>query len=879
MKINKVKYLTGPNYYSYKPTIWLELDIEHFEELPSNKIPHFTDRLLEVMPSLYTHTCSRGYEGGFVERLKEGTWMGHILEHMAIELQSLAGIDVKRGKTITSERKGIYYVTYRFEEKKSGIFAFEAAMEIVEAIVDGQAISIDPYVEKVEQLYYKNKLGPSTEAVYKAAYERKIPVEQIGDDSILRLGTGRKQKRMEATMSSQTSFLAVEYACDKEMTKSMLQAVSIPVPEGSVISNEKELLEEAKRLGFPLVIKPVNGRQGQGVSTNITSTKGLLDAYRQHVDTDKLILERYYAGDDYRFTVIDGELVAASLRLPSYVIGNGSDTILDLIEIENQNPLRGDGHEKPMTKIPVNDHVRHYLKQSGLELETVVQYGQIIPLLGNANLSTGGLAIDVTDQVHRSYREIAEGAAKAIGLDIAGIDMIIDDITAEYKPERAAVLEVNAAPGIRMHHYPSSGTPRDVGGAIVDYLFKDYREAAIPTVAVTGTNGKTTTVRLISHFLQEQGKTIGMAHSDGVYIGNRCIDKGDCSGPVSARKVLHHPEVDAAVLETARGGMLREGTAFRYCDVGIVTNVSEDHLGLDGIETMEELIKLKRLIPEIVHPEGSCVLNADDEAVAEMAGYTKGSVVFTSLQADNPIIEKHQSRNQECWFVQDEWIIHAKDGRTERFMQYADIPITFNGYAQHNVSNLLQALASAHKLGVSIDVLRKKALTFFPDFLQSPGRFNKVDQDGRTIVVDYAHNTAGLKAIYNTIRAIPCDRLITAVSAPGDRLDEDIRNIADIVGKETDIVIIKEDENLRGRKKMEVASMLDEVLANQLPSKNRFIELDERKAFQVAWELSQPGDLLLFLYDSFSSVESFFKDNKKKKRSVLDRKYRRTSSL
>ncbi|WP_261134183.1 cyanophycin synthetase [Bacillus sp. Marseille-Q3570] len=878
MKINKVKFLSGPNYYSYKPTIWLELDIEELEDMPSNKIPGFTDTLLEVMPTLNTHTCSRGYEGGFVERLREGTWMGHILEHMAIELQSLAGSGVKRGKTITSEREGIYYVTYRYEEKESGYYAFEAAMEIVNHILEGQPVSIDPYVKKVEQLYYAHKLGPSTEAIFKAAYERKIPVEQLKNDSILRLGTGRKQKRMEATMSSQASFLAVEYACDKVMTKSLLEDVCIPVPEGCVISSETELLQEAKNLEYPLVLKPVDGHQGQGVLTNINTEEELIAAYNHHKDTDKVILERYYTGDDYRFTVVDGRLIAASLRLPPYVVGNGNDSIRTLIEKENENPLRGDGHEKPMTKIPINESVENYLRQAHLNLDSILDKGRIVNVLGNANLSTGGLAIDVTDKIHRSYKEIAETSARAIGLDIAGVDMIIQDITAEYRPGCAAVLEVNAAPGIRMHHYPSSGIPRDVGGAIVDYLFKSREEAAIPTVAVTGTNGKTTTVRLISHFLQQKGKTIGMAHSDGVYIGNRCIDKGDCSGPVSARKVLHHPEVDAAVLETARGGMLREGTAFRYCDVGIVTNVSEDHLGLDGIETIEELRKLKRLIPEVVHPDGFCILNADDNAVAEMKDYTGGAVVFTSLDENNAYLRKHRENKEECWYVQGDWIFYEKDGKSERFMKYAEIPITFNGYAKHNISNLLQALASAHLLGVSQEMLRKKALTFFPDFLQSPGRFNKIDQDGRTIIVDYAHNTAGLKAIFNTLKAIPCERLITAVSAPGDRLNEDIRNMAEIIGNETDIVVIKEDGNLRGRKPKEVAAILDEVLAKQLPSSRRIIELDEIRAFQKAWDTSKPGDLLLFLYDTFTSVESFFKEHKRNRSEFADR-YRKTSSL
>ncbi|MCF6411774.1 cyanophycin synthetase [Pseudalkalibacillus salsuginis] len=878
MKINKVKFLSGPNYYSYKPTIWLELDIEELEDMPSNTIPGFTDRLLEVMPTLKTHSCSLGYEGGFVERLREGTWMGHILEHVAIELQSLAGISVKRGKTITSEHVGIYYVTYRYEEKESGLYAFKAAMEIVNHLLEGQTVSSAPYVKKIEKLYYENKLGPSTEAIFKAAYERKIPVEQIGDESILRLGTGRKQKRMEATMSSQASFLAVEYACDKVMTKSILQDVCLPVPEGCVISSESELLEEAERLSYPLVIKPVDGHQGQGVWTNLRSQKELVAAYKQHKNEEKAILERYYTGDDYRFTVVDGQLAAVSLRLPPFVVGNGHDSIKVLIERENENPLRGEGHEKPMTKIPINDSVENYLRQTNLNLETVLDEGQTVQLLGNANLSTGGLAIDVTDKIHRSYKEIAERSARAIGLDIAGIDMIIQDITAAYRPGCAAVLEVNAAPGIRMHHYPSAGTPRDVGGAIVDYLFKNREEAAIPTVAVTGTNGKTTTVRLISHFLQQKGKTVGMAHSDGVYIGNRCIDKGDCSGPVSARKVLHHPEVDAAVLETARGGMLREGTAFRFCDVGIVTNVSEDHLGLDGIETLDELCKLKRLIPEVVHPDGYCILNADDAAVAEMKEYTDGSVVFTSLDEKNAYLQNHRSANQECWYVQGDWIVHEKEGKSERFMKYAEIPITFNGYAKHNISNLLQALASAHLLGVSYKMLRKKVLTFFPDFLQSPGRFNKVDQDGRTIVVDYAHNTAGLKAIYNTLKAIPCERLITAVSSPGDRLNEDIRNMAEIIGKETDIVVIKEDGDLRGRKPKEVAAIMDQVLAKQLPSSCRIIELKEQQAFHKAWETSRPGDLLLFLYDSFSSVENFFKEYKQRRSELMNR-YRKTSSL
>ncbi|WLD93633.1 cyanophycin synthetase [Alkalihalobacillus sp. AL-G] len=879
MKINRIKYLSGPNYYSYKPMIWIELDIEKLEEKPSNKLPGFVDRLIEAMPTLHTHTCSRGYEGGFVERLREGTWMGHILEHIAIELQSLAGIPVKRGKTITSKRKGIYYVTYRYEEKESGIYAFHAAMEIVSLLLfkDPVVFTIDSYVEKVEELYYKNKLGPSTEAIYHAAYKRKIPVEQVGTESVLRLGTGKKQKLMHATISSQTSFVAVENACDKEVTKTLLREAALPVPEGKVVSNQGELIKAANQLGYPLVIKPISGRQGKDVITNIESKEELLTGYACLSENEQVIVERYFNGDDYRFVVIDGRMEAASLRLPPFVIGNGKDSIQALIEKENNNPLRGDGHEKPMTKIPINDSVTCYLKTKGFALQTIAEKGQVVELLGNANLSTGGLAIDVTDTVHSTYRTIAERAARAIRLDIAGIDMIIEDISAAYKLGRAAVIEVNAAPGIRMHHYPSAGKPRDVGGAIADYLFKNRKEASIPTIAVTGTNGKTTTSRLIAHFLKSEHKTVGVANSDGVFIGDQCIDDGDCSGPVSARKVLHHPEVDAAVLETARGGMLREGTAFRFCDVGIVTNVSEDHLGLDGIETIEELRKLKRLIPELVHPEGYCVLNADDQAVAEMCTHTDGQVIFTSLSNENPVVTGHKDKNGEVWYIKDDWIIHEKNGSADKFMKHADIPITFNGYARHNISNLLQAVASAHSIGVSIEELRRKVLTFFPDFYQSPGRFNKIDHDGRTLVIDYAHNMAGLKAIYETVKAIPCDRMITAVSAPGDRLDVEVRNIASIVGKETDLVVIKEDANLRGRKPNEIATLLDNVLKDYLSAENRIIELNELQAFREAWKHSKPGDLVLFLYDTFSYVEEFMKELKRKRR--FETKVRKTSSL
>jgi cyanophycin synthetase len=861
MKINRVRYLKGPNYFSFRPAIWVELDIEELESLPSNAIPGFTDRLLELIPSLKKHTCSLGYEGGFIERLREGTWMGHILEHVAIELQVLAGIDASRGKTISSNKKGIYFVAYDYQEPKSGFHAFQSAMEIIENILIGNHdIPIQKYISEISELYVNNKLGPSTQAIFDAAMKAKIPVERIGTDSLLRLGTGSRQKFVQATITSQTSILAVENACDKQTTKTILLSCGVPVPKGEVVTSLTEIFLAAERIGFPLVIKPLKGRQGQGVITDIRNKKELFNVVNcldKHVK--EFIIERYYDGNDYRLLVVNEKLVAASLRTPPFVIGNGQDSIRKLIELENENPKRGDGHEKPMSKIPLNFSVSCYLEKFDLTLDSVPEKGQIVQVVGNANLSTGGQAIDVTDEVHPTIKEMAITAAKAIGLDVAGIDFICKDITKPLNRKEAVVVEVNAAPGIRMHHFPSKGKKRDVGKEIVQYLFKSREEASIPIISVTGTNGKTTTARLIKHLMEEEHLTVGMTNSDGVYIGDQCIEEGDCSGPISARMVLSNPTVDLAVLETARGGILREGLAFRYCDVGIVTNVSEDHLGQDGIETFDQLVKLKRLIPEVVIEGGYCVLNADDPEVAKMADYTKGTVIYTSVNANNPHIQKAAEKGGIVWYLDHNgWIVHVAENRKTKFMLSRNIPITINGTAKHNIANLLQALAAAHSQGVSISQLKEKVLTFEPDFKQSKGRFNIISKNGREIVVDYAHNVAGLKAIYDTIKDFRKKRLITVISAPGDRNNNEIANLAKIAAKFSDILVIKEDRELRGRAPYETAGIMREAaLQEGIDSENIFMIRDELAAFEEAWELSREGDLLLFSYEDFSSVSQF----------------------
>lgn len=862
MIIKRVRYLKGPNYFAYTPTICIDLDLEELEEKPSDTIPGFNENLLKTLPNLGNHTCSKGYRGGFAERLRQGTWMGHVLEHMAIELQNLAGIDVIRGKTIMMEKKGHYQVTFDYQEPESGLQAFLAAKEIVEAILnDEKEINVQFHVKQIEDLYYKNKLGPSTEAIFKAAYEKNIPVERIGDDSLLRLGTGSRQKYVQATISSQTSNIAVENACDKSLTKSILKGCGLPVPEGEIAHSIEEIFETADRIGFPLVIKPYNGRQGQGVITHIKNKDELfnvincLEAY-----VKKYIVERHIEGHDYRMLIVNGELIATSLRLPPYVIGNGNETIRRLIEKENRNPLRGDGHEKPMSKIPLTHTVTCYLEKTNRTLDSIPKQGELVQVAGNANLSTGGKAIDVTEQVHPTIKKMAIAAAKAIGLDIAGIDFICEDISMPLNDSRTAIIEVNAAPGIRMHHYPSEGEKREVGKAIIDYLFPSREDAAIPVIAVTGTNGKTTTTRMIHYFLSNDDTKVGMTNSDGVYIGEDILDQGDCSGPISARMVLSHPEVDAAVLETARGGILREGLAFRQCDVGVITNVSEDHLGCDGMDTMEDLVKLKRLIAEVVLDTGYCILNADDPKVAAMGAYTDGEVIYTSTDANQPLVKEAIKMGKKVWFVNEQgMILHSSAGVTQPFMDCTMIPITISGMARHNIANLLQALAAAHTQGVSMEELRKKAVTFMPDTNLSKGRFNLKKLNERTIIIDYAHNEAGLKAIFETVGAYNRNRLITVLAGPGDRVDEELIRLAKVAAVHSDLFIIKEDDDLRGRKPREVAGLLQEAAEEAGLHKNRArIVLNELDAFMDAWEASRPGDLLLFFYTDFEYVEQFF---------------------
>ncbi|CAH0205270.1 Cyanophycin synthetase [Peribacillus sp. Bi96] len=862
MIINRVRYLKGPNYFAYTPTICIELDIGELEEKPSDTIPGFNEKLLKILPNIGSHTCSKGYRGGFAERLRNGTWMAHILEHMTIELQNLAGIDAIRGKTIMMGKKGHYYVTYDYQEQECGLQAFLAAKEIAEAILnDENHINVQLYVKQIEQIYYQNKLGPSTEAIFKAAQAKNIPVERMGDDSLLRLGTGSRQKYVQATISSQTSNIAVENSCDKSLTKAILKGCGLPVPEGEIAHSIEDIFDSADRLGFPLVIKPYNGRQGQGVITHIKNKDELfnvINCLESHVE--KYIVERHFEGHDYRLLIVNGELIASSLRLPPYVIGNGKETIRRLIEKENRNTLRGEGHEKPMSKIPLTHTVTCYLEKSNRTLNTIPKEGELVQVVGNANLSTGGKAIDVTDQIHPTIKNMAVAAARAIGLDIAGIDFICEDISKPIDHSRTAIIEVNAAPGIRMHHYPSEGEKRDVGKAIVDYLFPTREEGAIPIIAVTGTNGKTTTTRLVHYFLSNEKTKVGMTNSDGVYIGDEVLDQGDCSGPISARMVLAHPEVDLAVLETARGGILREGLAFRQCDVGIITNVSEDHLGNDGIDTLEDLVKLKRLVAEIVLKTGYCILNADDPNVAAMEAYTDGQVIYTSTDATQPLVKAAINEGCKVWYVNEQgMILHASDGIIHQFMDCNKIPITISGMARHNIANLLQALAAAHTQGISMEELRKKAVSFMPDTNLSKGRFNLKKLKERTIIIDYAHNEAGLKAIFETVSAYNRNRLITVLAGPGDRIDEELIRLSKVAAMHSDLFIIKEDDDLRGREPFEVAKLLQEAAIEEGLHKDRTcLVLNELDAFVKAWETSQPGDLLLFFYTDFGYVERFF---------------------
>jgi cyanophycin synthetase len=854
MKIREINAMRGPNYWSVRrhKLIVMVLDLQDLEQKPTNTIPGFRERLQAMFPGMYEHRCSVGCPGGFFQRVDEGTWMGHVIEHIALEIQSLAGMEVGFRRTRTYGEDGVYFVVFDYIEEKVGRYAAEASVRIAEAIIDGSEYNLAADIREMREMREREALGPSTSSLVMEAEFRGIPWIRLNKYSLCQLGYGANQKRIQATVTSMTSSIGVEIACDKEDTKFLLEQYQVPVPRGEVIKTEAGLEDAMRKLGFPLVIKPINGNHGRGITTNIQDKETALLAFSQAKKvSNSVIVERFITGFDYRILVVNNKLVAAAKRTPAHVLGDGISTIQQLIDEVNKDPRRGYGHEKILTQIDVDAITNKILDEKGLTLDSVIEKGQILYVKDTANLSTGGTAEDVTDIVHPYNVFMAERIAKIVGLDICGIDIMTTDITEPLPDTRGAVLEVNAAPGFRMHLAPTSGLPRNVAAHVIDMLYPAGSTARIPIIAITGTNGKTTTTRLLAHIARMKGYKVGYTTTDGVYIQNRLLMTGDCTGPSSAEFVLKDPTVDFAVLECARGGLLRAGLGFKKCNVGIVTNVAADHLGLKGIHTLEQLAKVKGVIPETVMPGGYSILNADDDRVYEMKnGLQEGvNLALFSMDEHNERIKKHMRNGGLSAIYEDGFITIAKGEWKIRVAKAINVPLTFGGKAAFMIQNVLPAVLAAYTEGISIEDIRVAIESFIPSPSQTPGRLNMFEFKNFNILLDYAHNAAGFRALQKFVEKMDGSPKVGIIAGIGDRREEDNNDIGRIAAEMFDEIIIRQDKNLRGKTEEEIIGMILAGVREVSADKKVTIIPSEKEAITYAINNAQKGALIIVSSD------------------------------
>ncbi|MEA2525032.1 MAG: cyanophycin synthetase [Thermomicrobiales bacterium] len=857
--IRETSIYRGPSIWGRIPVVRLLVDIGELEDRPTNVIPGFADRLLEFIPSLEAHSCSRGRRGGFVERMREGTWLGHVLEHVALELQALAGANVSRGQTRETTERGVYNVVFEYRQEDVGLAAGQLAARLLNHLIVETEPDFDfqrELTERVILIAERLAYGPSTFAIVDEAERRGIPVLRLHPPkSLVQLGHGRYQRRIWATLTSSTSDVAVEIAANKELTNQLLRDVGIPSPRGMVVHDVEEAVEEAAYVGYPVVLKPLDGNHGRGVGIDLRDEAAALAHYptaQSESRNGAVIVERFIDGKDYRVLVVDGAVVAVAERVPAHVVGDGERTVRQLIDEANADPRRGIGHEKVLTRIDVDAQTVETLARQGLDLEDIPAPGQFVQLKRTGNMSTGGTSIDRTDDIHPDNVEIATEAAMVVGLDVAGIDFVTPDIARSVREVGGAIVEVNAAPGFRMHTHPTEGLPRQVGRAVVEMLFPSGTPTRIPIVAVTGTNGKTTTSRMIAHIMQMAGRKVGLTTSDGMYVNGTQIEAGDMAGPDSARMVLKNPRVDFAVLETARGGILRAGLGFDRCDVGVVTNVASDHLGMKGVETMEDLARVKAVVPGSVFRAGASVLNADNPWTVEMAREARGEIIFFSLDESNPVIHEHlreQGRALVLRPTPSGDMLTLVDHRRETGILLAhDIPATMGGRLRANVANALAATAAAIGADVDLSCVRDALRSFTSTFAQTPGRFNLLTIEGKQVVMDYGHNADGLAAIADFVRRTAAPRSIGVIAIAGDRRDEDIRAFGELAGRTFDRIVIREHDDPRGRAYGEVAAILHRAVIDAgLPSDRVTVILDELEAVHAAIDLANPGDLVVAL--------------------------------
>jgi len=852
MKIREIRTLRGPNYWSVNrhKLIAMVLDIEDMEERPTNTIDGFLERLKAMFPTMYEHRCSVGEAGGFFQRVEEGTWIGHVIEHIALEIQTLAGMDVGFGRTRGYGEEGVYNVVFAYMVQEVGRFAAKRSVAIAEALVDGKEYDLADDIQEMRELREEFRLGPSTGSIIEEAEKRGIPWMRLNKYSLCQLGYGVNQKRIQATVTSQSSNIGVEIACDKEDTKFLLENAQVPVPKGDIIRSEAGLKDAVDRVGYPLVVKPISGNHGRGITTNVMNWEDALEAFEAAKKISRsVIIEKYIVGEDFRLLVIDHKLVAAAKRTPAHVVGDGKSTVQQLIDKVNEDPRRGYGHEKVLTMIDVNELTLGILKENNKALDSVLAKDEFLKLKDTANLSTGGTAEDVTDLVHPYNIFMAERIAKIIDLDICGIDIMTTDIGQPLPETGGAVLEVNAGPGFRMHLAPTIGLPRNVAGHVVDMLYPPGSTSRIPIIAITGTNGKTTTTRLIAHIARMKGYKVGYTTTDGVYIQNRLLMTGDCTGPASAEFVLKDPTVDFAVLESARGGLLRAGLGFKNCDIGIVTNVAGDHLGLKGIHTIEQLARVKGVIPETVYPDGYAILNADDDLVYEMRKNIKSKLALFTLDEKNKRVIRH-AKSGGLWAVYENGFITICQGEWKmRVAKAINVPLTFEGKATFMIQNVLPAVLAGYIQGFSIEDLKVAIESFIPSPAQTPGRLNLFRFKEFNVMLDYAHNPAGLRALQGLVEKMDGTVKVGVIAGIGDRRDEDNREIGAISAKMFDEIIIRQDKNLRGKSDKEIIDMIYEGIKSVDPKMKVTIIPSEEEAISQAITNAKKGSLLVFCSD------------------------------
>ena len=845
--------MRGPNYWSIRRhrLIVMVLDLEEMEELPSNKIDGFADRIREMFPSMYSHRCSEGCEGGFFMRVDEGTWMGHVIEHIALEIQTLADMDTGFGRTRGYGEKGVYNVVFSYIEESVGRYAAKAAVRICEALIAAEPYNLEDDIQRMRELRESERLGPSTGSIVLEAQSRGIPWIRLNKYSLVQLGYGANQKRIQATVTSETSSIGVELACDKEDTKYLLEQAEVEVPRGDIISREGSLEDACRYVGYPLVIKPIDGNHGRGITVDINSYEDALEAFKVAKEVSRrVIVEKYITGEDYRLLVINNIFVAAAKRTPAHVVGDGKSTIEELVEEVNKDPRRGYGHEKVLTAITINDLTKTIITDAGYTVDSVLKEGEQLILKDTANLSTGGTAEDVTDIIHPANVSMAERISKIIDLDICGIDVMTSDISQPLSDTSGAVLEVNAGPGFRMHLAPTTGLPRNVAAPVVDKLFPQKGDTGrIPIVAITGTNGKTTTSRLIAHIAKMNGQRVGYTTSDGVYIQNRMLMKGDCTGPASAEFVLKDPTVNFAVLECARGGLLRAGLGFKKCDVAIVTNVSADHLGLKGIHTIEQLARVKAVIPETVLPDGYAILNADDDLVYEMRRNINCNLALFSMDENNPRIQALQRIGGITAIYENGYVTLCRGEWKMRLMKAENIPLTYGGKALFMIQNILPAVIAANVQGISIEDTKAALETFIPSASSTPGRLNLFKFNNFDILLDYAHNPAGMRALQKFTDNLEATVKVGIIAGIGDRREEDNNEMGTIAAEMFDEIIIRQDKNLRGKSETDLINMLDAGIKKQDPNKKTTIIPSEREAITHAVAHAEKGSLIVLCSD------------------------------